>query len=166
MRRERERNLDRMSTRAVRTLLVAVPLLIIGVVGGLGYVAAQAHPGNYVSNREDLGDAPAWTLTDQNGKAVSSTDFAGKVIVTTYLFPYCTTLCPAETHTLAALEADLKTAGLAGKRVQIVAFNVDPENTGPREMRAFLQQYGVDPHDPSWSFVTGSPTDIQHVVRD
>src|SRR3954447_24692530 len=98
MRRERERNLDRMSTRVVRSLLVAVPLLILGIVGGLGYVAAQAHPGNYVSNREDLGTAPDWPLTDQNGKRVSSIDFAGKVVVATYLFPYCTTLCPAETH--------------------------------------------------------------------
>ena len=57
-------------------------------------------------------------------------------MVVTYLFPYCTTFCPAVTHVLTELEADLKTAGLNGKRVQIVAFNVDPENTGPKEMRA------------------------------
>src|ERR1700712_1465570 len=112
-----------MSTRVIRTLLIPVPLLLLGIVGGLGYVAAQAHPGNYVSNREDLGTAPAWTLTDQNGKQVSSIDFAGKVVVAPSLSPYCPPLCPAETHTLAALEADLKTAGLAGKRVQLVAFN-------------------------------------------
>ncbi len=155
-----------MSTRVVRTLLVAVPLLIIAMVGSLGYVAAQAKPGNYVSGKLDLGTAPAWTLTDQNGKTVSSTAFADKVMVVTYLFPYCTTFCPAETHVLAELEADLKTAGLNGKRVQLVAFNVDPANTGPTQMRAFLKEYGVDPSDPSWSYVTGSLADIDHIVQN
>jgi protein SCO1 len=155
-----------MSTRIVRTMLVAVPLLIIAMVGALGYVAAQAKPGNYISGKDDLGSAPAWTLTDQNGKTVSSAAFQDKVQVVTYLFPYCTTFCPAETHVLAELEADLRSAGLNGKRVQMVAFNVDPENTGPKQMRTFLQQYGVSPADPSWTYVTGSLTDIQHVVQN
>ncbi|MDX6227899.1 MAG: hypothetical protein QOI76_1289 [Frankiales bacterium] len=155
-----------MSTRMVRTLLVAVPLLLVAAAGGLGYVAAQAKPGNYVAAKEQYGNAPSWTLTDQNGKTVSSADFAGKVQVVAYLFPYCTTFCPAETHVLSALEADLKDAGLAGKRVQLVAFNVDPENTGPSEMRGFLQEYGVSPADPSWSYLTGTPTQIKQVVND
>ncbi|MDX6246215.1 MAG: hypothetical protein QOE76_3938 [Frankiales bacterium] len=155
-----------MSTRIVRTLLVAVPLLLVGGAAGLGYVAAQAKPGNYVAAKTQYGNAPSWTLTDQNGKTVSSSDFAGKVQVVAYLFPYCTTFCPAETHVLSALEADLKDAGLAGKRVQLVAFNVDPENTGPTEMRAFLQEYGVSPTDPSWSYLTGTADQVRHVVND
>jgi len=48
--------------------------------------------------------------------------------------------------------------------VQLVAFNVDPENTGPQQMRTFLQEYGVDPKDPSWSYLTGTPAQIQQVV--
>jgi protein SCO1/2 len=155
-----------VSTRTVRTMLVAVPVLILTCVGGLGYAAWQGKPGNYVAAKEQYGNAPSWTLTDQNGKTVSSSDFAGKVQVVTYLFPYCTTDCPAETHVLSALEADLKDAGLAGKRVQLVAFNVDSENTGPAEMRAFMQEYGVSPTDPSWSYLTGTPEQIRHVVSD
>ena len=155
-----------MSTRTVRTMLVAVPVLILSCVGGLGYAAYQARPGNYVAAKEQYGNAPAWTLTDQNGKTVSSTDFAGKVQVVAYLFPYCTTFCPALTHVLSSLEADLKDAGLAGKRVQLVAFNVDPANTGPAQMRGFLSEYHVNPSDPSWTYVTGTPDQIQHVVAD
>ena len=155
-----------MSTRVVRVLLVVVPLLIVSGVGGLGYAALQGKPGNYVSAKERYGTAPTWTLTDQNGKTVSSDDLAGKVQVVTYLFPYCTTFCPALTHVLASLEADLKDAGLAGKRVQLVAFNVDPTNTGPAQMRTFLEQYGVSSSDPAWTYVTGTPAKIQHVVND
>ena len=154
-----------MSTRVVRALLIAVPLLILTMTGALGYVAAQGRPGNYVSGRTDLGSAPEWTLTDQNGRTVSSAAFQDKVQVVTFLFPYCTSFCPGETHVLAELEADLKTAGLNGKRVQMVAFNVDPAGTGQQQMRTFLQQYGVSPTDPSWTYVTGSLTEIQNVVR-
>jgi cytochrome oxidase Cu insertion factor (SCO1/SenC/PrrC family) len=155
-----------VSTRVVRTLLVAVPLLIVTSVGGLGYAAYQGRPGNYVSSKTEYGNAPSWTLTDQNGKTVSSDSLAGKVQVVSYMFPYCRTFCPAMTHVMAALEADLKDAGLAGKRVQLVAFNVDPANTGPTQMRTFLQQYGVSPTDPAWTYVTGTPAQIQHVVND
>jgi cytochrome oxidase Cu insertion factor (SCO1/SenC/PrrC family) len=155
-----------VSSRIVRVLLIVVPLLIVSGVGGLGYAAWQGKPGNYVSEKEQYGNAPAWTLTDQNGRTVSSDDLAGKVQVVTYLYPYCTTFCPALTHVLASLEADLKDAGLAGTRVQLVAFNVDSANTGPADMRTFLQQYGVSPTDPAWTYVTGTPAEIQHVVND
>ncbi len=154
-----------MSTRIVRTLLVAVPLLLVGGAGALDLAIRNLPSSGYHSLKEQYGNAPAWTLTDQNGKTVHSTDFAGKVQVVAYLFPYCTTFCPAETAVLSALEADLKDAGLAGKRVQLVAFNVDPENTGPQQMRTFLKQYGVNPDDPSWSYLTGTPEQIKAVVN-
>jgi cytochrome oxidase Cu insertion factor (SCO1/SenC/PrrC family) len=33
-------------------------------------------------------------------------------------------------------------------------------------MRAFMQEYGVSPTDPSWSYLTGTPDQIRHVVSD
>jgi cytochrome oxidase Cu insertion factor (SCO1/SenC/PrrC family) len=153
-----------VASRTARTLLVTVPVALVAAAGGLGYIAAQATPGNYRTAQEQYGTAPTWTLTDQNGKTVSSSQLLGKVQVVTYLFPYCTSYCPAVTHVLASLEADLKGAGLAGNRVQMVAFNVDPEDTGPADMRAFLKEYGVSPTDPSWTYVTGTQQQIETAV--
>lgn len=153
-----------MASRTVRTLLVAVPVALVAAAGGLGYVAAQANPGNYHAAKEQYGTAPTWTLTDQNNRTVSSSSLLGKVQVVTYLFPYCTSYCPAVTHVLSSLEADLKSAGLAGRRVQMVAFNVDPGNTTTADMRTFLRQYGVSPTDPSWTYVTGTPQQIETTV--
>ena len=59
--------------------------------------------------------------------------------------------------------------GLGGK-VEIVTFNVDPGGAGPRQLAAFLEQYGAASHPatakPHWHFLTGSPQQIKRVVRD
>ncbi len=110
-----------------------------------------------------LGAAPQYTLTNQLGHRVSSQSFGGKVQLVTFLFPYCTGYCPLITHELVGLEQLLQGAGLAD-RVQMVAFNVGPEDAGPAEMAVFLQQYGWSPRDTRLQFLTGAPDEVRRVV--
>ncbi|HVC10601.1 MAG TPA: SCO family protein [Burkholderiales bacterium] len=111
-----------------------------------------------------LGRAPEYHgLTDQLGRTVDSTRFRGKVQVVTFLFPYCTTYCPLIAAHLIGLEQLLALAGLQD-RVALVAFNVDPAGTGPAQMRAFLKEYGWNPHDTHWEYLTGAPQAIRRVV--
>ena len=157
-----------MSRRMTRTLLVGVPLAIVALAASLAVVIvarAQHQPGTYTSNRPDFGAAPSFDLVDQRGRHVSSASLDGTTQVVTYLFPYCRTYCPTITHTLVQLQDDLRQEGLFGSKVRFTIFNVDPTGSGPREMRAFLRQYGVDPADPGWEYLTGSLADITRVVR-
>jgi len=110
-----------------------------------------------------LGQAPHYHLSNQHGRPVDDGRFHGKVQVVTFLFPYCTTYCPLITAHLVGFEHLLARAGLAD-RVAVVSFNVDPGNTGPAQMRAFLSQYGWNPDDPHWQYLTGSPSAIRRVV--
>jgi protein SCO1 len=112
-----------------------------------------------------LGQVPDYTLTNQLGQAVSSASFRGRVQAVTFLFTYCRGYCPLIAHNFMTLERLLKVSGKADK-VQLVAFNVDPQNTGPSEMRAFQEQYGWKPDNHRWEFLTGSVSDIHHVVTD
>lgn len=112
-----------------------------------------------------LDQAPDYTLTNQLGQAVSSSAFKGKVRVVTFLFTYCRGYCPLIAHNFMTLEQLLRTSGMADQ-VQLVAFNVDPKNTGPTQMKAFQQQYGWDPENHRWEFLTGSPKEIRRVVTD
>ncbi|HKK27175.1 MAG TPA: SCO family protein [Gemmatimonadota bacterium] len=159
---------------AVATGLVAgVALTRSGALGGSGggpgaadarAGSAAVGPGGPVVAR-DLGPAPSWELTDQRGRTVRSSDFEGKVQVVTFLFPYCRTYCPLIAAHLRGLEGSLRAAGLAD-RVQFVAFNVDPDHTGPDQMRSFLRQYGWNPDTGRMEYVTGSPEDVRRAVRD
>lgn len=110
--------------------------------------------------------APTYILTNQLGQPVSSKSFRGKVQIVSFLFPYCTTMCPLIAAHLANFEnLGARPAGLADK-VELVAFNIDPAGTGLPQMRAFLKQYGWNPDDLHWQYLTGSPAAIRRVVRN
>ena len=133
---------------------------------GVGCFAAGWYLHPFVQGTKPLpvlGQVPDYKLTDQLGRRVSSTSFKGKVRVVTFLFPYCTSYCPLIAHNFVSLERVLKTSGIAD-RVQLVAFDVDPENTGPLQMRKFQEQYGWDPEDTHWEFLTGTPDEIRRIV--
>ncbi len=111
-----------------------------------------------------LGRAPTYHgLVNQLGRRVSSTQFRGKVRVVTFLFPYCTTYCPLIAAHLVGFERVLSESGLRDQ-VQVIAFNVDPAGTGPEVMAAFMQEYGWNPSDLHWQYLTGSPAAIRRVV--
>ena len=141
-------------------LAAAIPFAGVG-----GYLLGRRDGATSRTALPVIADAPSYRLTNQLGQNVASGDLRGKVQLVTFLFPYCTTLCPLIAAHLAALEAmDLRPAGIADK-VAIVSFNVDPEGTGPKQMRAFLSQYGWDPKDTHWQYLTGSPQEIKRVVQ-
>lgn len=131
--------------------------------------------GFLLGHRQDLaegaslpiqGTAPAYTMTNQLGERVASSSLQGKVQLVTFLFPYCTTMCPLIAAHLTNLEnLGIRPAGLENK-IEIVSFNLDPTGTGPPQMRAFLKQYGWNPRDPHWQYLTGSPQQISQVVRN
>ena len=145
--------------RAARVLGIA---LLAGLLGfGLGQLRSQRRR----QALPDLGAAPAYRdFHNQLGQPVASQQFAGKVQVVTFLFPYCTSACPLIALHLVALQNDLRMAHLA-RRVRLVAFNVDPRHTGPAQAAAFLREYGWDPHDLRWQFLSGTPAQTARVVR-
>ncbi|MEJ2645224.1 MAG: SCO family protein [Gammaproteobacteria bacterium] len=154
-----------MTNRIASIGLVCFAIALAGLMGwliGRGSAGAgQAGPAAPV-----LGDAPAYHgLINQLGQPVDSSQFRGKVQVVTFLFPYCTTYCPLIAAHLVGLENLLRAAG-EQSQVQIIAFNVDPSGTGPRQMSAFLREYGWNPADLHWQYLTGKPARIRHVVRD
>ncbi len=148
-------------TRALRRGAFAALFLLAGLALGwwIGLHRARSHAALPV-----LFAAPAYQgLVNQNGENVSSRDFAGKVQVVAFLFPYCNTFCPVIAAHLVGFENLLAGSALADK-VEVVAFNVDPAGTGPAQMRAFLQEYGWNPSDPRWQYLTGTPRQIRRVV--
>lgn len=140
--------------------LLSLALILAGLGGWLLGHAHRTGP----AAPPVLFQAPRFQhLINQNGQAVSSAAFRGKVRVVTFLFPYCNTFCPIIAAHLVGFERMIAHTGL-DKRVQVVAFNVDPEGTGPKQMRAFMQEYGWNPQDTHWQYLTGAPQQIRSIV--
>jgi cytochrome oxidase Cu insertion factor (SCO1/SenC/PrrC family) len=150
---------------AIRGLMIAGFMLIAGVLGWLlhgTYAPAPAQPAT-TAKLPSLGKAPSYRLTNQVGREVSSKQFRGKVRLVTYLFPYCDEYCPLIAAHLAEFHNIIADTRFADK-VQFVAFNVGPKDTGPKQMRIFLQQYGWQPKDSAMQFLTGTPKQVRRVV--
>lgn len=144
---------------------VSLYISILILIGAAGFFAGWhlRSDANKMDSLPVLGQIPDYTLTNQLGQQVSSKLFKGKVRVVTFLFPYCQGYCPLIAHNFVSLEQELKAAKMADK-VQLIAFNVDPDSTGPAQMKIFQQQYGWDPSDTHWQYLTGAPAEIHHIV--
>ena len=109
-----------------------------------------------------LFQSPQYRLVNQLDQPVSSTAFLGKVQIVVVMDPYCTALCPLTTSKVLNLEQTLRRRHLADK-VQFVSFDIN-KATGPKVMRSFLEQEGVNPNAHWLQYLTGSPGAIQKAV--
>lgn len=141
---------------AVAGLVIAGGFVVAGVDASADRPAATAAPETY-------GPAPTYQLIDQNGQPVSSRQFAGKVQVVSFLFPYCRSYCPLIARTTAEL-ADTVAAGSLRNKVQLLTFNVDPSGAKPPVLHKYIAQYGGHPDDPVWRYLTGTPAQIRQTV--
>lgn len=148
--------------RSAATVLSLLAVVLVALAAGyeLGRLQSVPRPSLPV-----LGPAPGFRgFRNQLGQPVDAKQFAGQVQVVTFLSPYCTSECPLIALHLVSLEHALRLAHLAS-HVQIVAFNVDPRHTGPAQAAAFQREYGWNPQDLHWQFLTGTPAQTARVVR-
>lgn len=137
---------------------------IIPAAGFYGFLLGSRYGEPGTTRLPVMGTAPDYVMENQLGQQVASSSFRGKVQLVTFLFPYCTTMCPLIAAHLTNLEnLGLASAGLKNE-VEIVSFNVDPAGTGPQQMRAFLREYGWNPGDLHWQYLVASPDEMRRVV--
>jgi protein SCO1/2 len=108
-----------------------------------------------------MGPAPAFVLVDQTGRTVSLADLRGKVLAISFVFTTCSDSCPIVTAKMAGIKLRLGTD--FGPRVRFVSISVDPLTDTPERLRAYAAKFGADV--PGWLFLTGSPAQIDDVVR-
>jgi cytochrome oxidase Cu insertion factor (SCO1/SenC/PrrC family) len=105
--------------------------------------------------------APAFSLTDQHGRAVTLASLHGKVVLLTFLDDTCSTDCPliAQEFRQAGQLLSADTG-----RVELVAINYNPVNTQVSYIQAFDRQEGLDAV-PNWLYLTGTLAQLQQVWR-
>jgi len=124
----------------------ADPILALALAGG--------------STTLDL-PAPGFTLTDQNGRAVSLAQLRGKVVLLTFLDPVCTTDCPIIAQELKQTGEML---GAQDSSVELVAVVANPTYRSTTFTQAFDRQEGLATV-PNWLYLTGSLSQLGAVWR-
>ena len=108
----------------------------------------------------NIGKAPEFALTSQDGARVRLTDFRGKVVAVTFIYSLCTSTCPVLTPLMSRVQDQL--GADFGNKVVFVSITVDPERDTPEMLKLYAEAFGAD--RAGW-FFTGTPAAIRDVIR-
>lgn len=102
-----------------------------------------------------------FTLTDQDGKTVRDTDFAGKYRLVYFGYSYCPDICPVDLQKLMrGLAAFEKSDPARGAKVAPMFITVDPDRDTPAALKPFVSRY-----HPRLIGLTGTPEQIAAVAK-
>ena len=101
---------------------------------------------------------PDFTLTDQDGAAVSLQSLRGTVVAVSFIYTRCPLpdYCPRVMTNLGALRD--RFGDRLGKDVALLTITFDPQHDTPERMKEYARRYGAD--IPGWRLLTGSREEI------
>jgi cytochrome oxidase Cu insertion factor (SCO1/SenC/PrrC family) len=103
--------------------------------------------------------APGFTLTDQDGRALSLSALRGKVVVLEFMDPHCTDICPIVSQENVDAYRDL---GAQAAKVVFAAVNVNQYHAAVADMLAYSREQRLITI-PGWHFLTGPVPDLRKV---
>ncbi|MCM8747970.1 SCO family protein [Thermomicrobiaceae bacterium CFH 74404] len=149
-------------------------LLAIGLVSGLAISLAlalapsRAIPGDepadptgsqtYTGMALD-GPAPDFQLVDQRGELVKLSDFRGRIVVLSFLDPYCDDVCPL---TVLHLRRAQQALGEEADGAVFLAVNANPRATALHDVAEATRHWGLESM-PNWYFLTGEEHELRAV---
>jgi len=102
-----------------------------------------------------------FTLTDQNGRTVSDTDFAGQYRIVYFGYSFCPDICPVDLQKLMRGLAEFEKASpQRGAKVQPLFITIDPARDTPEALKPFVSRY-----HPRLLGLTGTPEQIANVAK-
>ena len=138
--------------------------ILLMLAGFLAGVASIVLVIVLVSGRDPVPSAGAsaiggpFSLTDQNGRAVTDKDLRGRPFLVFFGFTHCPDVCPTALFEISEVLGKL---GPDAQRVSALFVTVDPERDTPAQMKDYLSSF-----DPHLLGLTGDPAAIAAVAKE
>ncbi|MBU6303330.1 MAG: SCO family protein [Verrucomicrobia bacterium] len=139
--------------RSVLARQSSMPLAALFLLAGCG--PAPTPPPEIRSYRE-VGE---FSLTDQNGNAITAQNLLGKVWVANFIFTSCTAECLVLSKHMANLQERFR----GDDRVAFVSFSVDPGTDQPARLAKYADLFDAGAR---WSFLTGEPAAVETLIKE
>ncbi len=136
-------------------------------------IVAVADPNNPVDVNQNFAQVgqpvPDFTLTNQDGKRISTKDFRGKAWALTFIYAkcplpeYCIKMSTNFSDAVHQIDAD---AELKDK-VRLLSISFDPENDTPEKLRSYGLGYlgnGPDANFSIWQLAVGSDPEVKKIA--
>ena len=121
-------------------------------------------PVKHISSRERLRQLhfPNLLLTTHEGRKVHFYDdlMKDKIVLINFMYVKCDGVCPGVTANLLKVQKIL--GNRMGKDIFMYSFTLKPEEDTPVVLRNYAAAYKVR---PGWSFLTGTPADMELLRR-
>lgn len=101
-----------------------------------------------------LGEVSDFTLTNQDGAAVTLADFRGRAWVADIIFTRCAGPCPEMTRRMRQIQRALP----AHSGARLVTLTTDPDYDSPPVLKSYAQRHEADTRN--WAFLTGTKRQI------
>ena len=138
-----------------RGLLWGLLVLVIAAIAGLTWWT-RFGPGA-VPPPPVLSEVPAFTLTAQDGSALTREDLLGAPWVADLVFTRCVLACPVMSGKMAILDRELPDG------VRLVSITVDPEHDQPAVLDEYADRFGASDR---WLFLTGPRDQIAQLAGE
>jgi len=103
-----------------------------------------------------------FALTDQDGRKVRDSDFAGKYRLIYFGYTFCPDVCPVDVQTLMKGYRELeKTNPSLASRIQPIFITVDPVRDTPDKLKQFVRAF-----HPKLIGLTGTESEIAGVAKE
>ena len=136
---------------ALTTLCVVAAAGVFGVWLATRGDEAPATTGWEGSQRPPGTRLPEFSLTNQDGEAVTAAGLRGEPVVVTFIYSTCEDTCPAQVQSIRGALDDL------GRDVPVIGVSVDPANDTSESARAFLLEQSMTGR---MDFVLGSREEL------
>lgn len=140
-----------LKKRLLLAVIIVVPmtlymlsLIISGEVNFRTLATMAPGPGHAESS------IPSYSLTQSNGNTWTEDSLQGKVVIASFFFASCPSICPAMNFHLKAVHDRMS----AYKDVVFVSYTVDPLHDTPAVLANYKSELGVGDSD-KWTFLTG-----------
>lgn len=132
-------------------------MLLLGC--SLALAACRADPGTPPLYGATMGGP--FTLTSQDGRRVSDTDFAGRYRLVYFGYTYCPDVCPVDLQNIGAgLRVFEQRDSARAARVQPIFITVDPARDTPEVLSDYVANF-----HPRLIGLTGSEEEIARTAR-
>jgi protein SCO1/2 len=101
---------------------------------------------------------PDFTLTGQDGRAVSLSSLRGQLVAVDFIYTRCPLpdVCPRLSANFARLQKRF------ASEIALLSITLDPDYDTPAVLTDYARRWGADAH--VWRFLTGSPEQIQKIA--
>ncbi len=116
------------------------------------------------ANQIKVGDhVPSFSLIDQNGQAVSLSQFSGKVVAITFTYTHCAlpNFCFRISNSFRTLQK--RFADQMGSDLILLTITFDPVHDTPEVMAKYGKTWNANPMN--WKLLTGSKADVEAICN-